>query len=561
MQDVIGTSNRPPRLLVEKVNKRFGGLQALSNVGLQIDAGQIYGLIGPNGAGKSTFFNTLTGWTKPDSGVFTLDGHAYEPKIDEVAKAGIARTFQNLRLFEGLSVLENVMVGRHARTREGLIGAIFKTQRQRQEEHAIRAHALALLHYVGLAKYADAPAGSLSYGHQRRLEIARALAGEPKLLALDEPCAGMNPAEKIALQKLLRKICSPKNGLNFGTPASSAQPGEVLHKGHAEGEGISILLIEHDVQFVTALCDQITVLDYGQVIAQGPPQILLKNPKVIEAYLGASASTPSITIAATPTSSKTPPANANHTKQMGHHVTNPPPLLRIQNLHLNYGAIQAVKGINLEIYPGEQIALIGANGAGKSTTLKGISGLKNCVRGEMYYQGVSIRNVPPHKLLERGLAMVPEGRGIFSRMTVLDNLNMGAYLRCDTAQVLRDKEKIFDFFPRLKERLSQMAGTLSGGEQQMLAIARALLRGPELKLLLLDEPSMGLSPLMRETIFEVLPKIPEQGTAVLIVEQNAHLALSIADRAYVMESGRITMEGEAQSLLSDPKVREAYLGA
>jgi branched-chain amino acid transport system ATP-binding protein len=251
MQDATNPSNQPPRLLVKHVNKRFGGLQALSNVGLRIEAGQIYGLIGPNGAGKSTFFNALTGWTKPDSGTFALDGYPYQPnQIGAVAKAGIARTFQNLRLFDALTVLENIMVGRHARTREGLIGAIFRTRRQRQEERAIRDYAFALLDYVGLASYANAPAGSLSYGHQRRLEIARALASEPRLLALDEPAAGMNPAEKIELQTLLRTICSAQNGLDFGKLSSSGE------KNH-----IAILLIEHDVQFVTELCDEITVLD------------------------------------------------------------------------------------------------------------------------------------------------------------------------------------------------------------------------------------------------------------------------------------------------------------
>jgi branched-chain amino acid transport system ATP-binding protein len=235
-------------------------------------------------------------------------------------------------------------------------------------------------------------------------------------------------------------------------------------------------------------------------------------------------------------------------------------LLDVKNLHVAYGGIQAVKGVDLTLHRDEIVALIGANGAGKTTMMKAICGLKAWSKGEIVYQGKSIRQAPTCKLLQRGLAMVPEGRGIFTRMSVMENLLMGAYCRHDEEGIQQDIEKMFDFFPRLKERSKQLAGTLSGGEQQMLAIARALLRGPALKVLLLDEPSMGLSPIMRERIFEVIPKIHARGTAMLIVEQNAHLALQAAHRGYVMESGKISMSGRASQLLDDPKIHEAYLG-
>jgi branched-chain amino acid transport system ATP-binding protein len=234
------------------------------------------------------------------------------------------------------------------------------------------------------------------------------------------------------------------------------------------------------------------------------------------------------------------------------------PMLAIKGLEVRYGGIQAVKGIDLEVGQGELVTLIGANGAGKTTTMKAITGIKAWNAGDIRYLGQSIKNVPSYELLKRGLAMVPEGRGIFSRMTILENMQMGAYLRDDTEAIKSDVERMFGFFPRLKERAGQLAGTLSGGEQQMLAMARALISRP--KLLLLDEPSMGLSPIMVEKIFEVVREISGEGLTVLLVEQNARLALQAATRGYVMDSGLVTMSGDAKTMLDDPKVRAAYLG-
>ncbi|HEY4133973.1 MAG TPA: ABC transporter ATP-binding protein [Alphaproteobacteria bacterium] len=250
-----------PLLKVSGASKHFGGLQALSDVGLEIQPGQIYGLIGPNGAGKTTLFNVITGLYRPDAGLFELRGVPYAPSAPHrVAKAGIARTFQNIRLFGDMTALENVMVGRHVRTSQGVFGAVFKHRAARAEEAAICDRAQELLEFAGIGHLAGRTARHLSYGDQRRLEIARALATDPLLLALDEPAAGMNATEKLGLRELLLRI---------------------------RDDGRTLLLIEHDVKLVMGLCDRITVLDYGKVIAEGAPAAVQKDPAVIAAYLGA----------------------------------------------------------------------------------------------------------------------------------------------------------------------------------------------------------------------------------------------------------------------------------
>lgn len=233
------------------------------------------------------------------------------------------------------------------------------------------------------------------------------------------------------------------------------------------------------------------------------------------------------------------------------------PILKISGLKVAYGGIQAVKGIDLEVCANELVTLIGANGAGKTTTLKAITGLLSWA-GEIQFLGQSCSGQQSFELLRQGLVMVPEGRGVFKLMSITENLLMGAYTRNDEAEVRNDIERMFALFPRLKERATQLAGTLSGGEQQMLAMARALMSRP--KLLLLDEPSMGLSPIMVEKIFQVVRDVHAQGTPILLVEQNARLALQAANRAYVLDSGEVTMQGEANQMLHDPKVRAAYLG-
>jgi len=234
------------------------------------------------------------------------------------------------------------------------------------------------------------------------------------------------------------------------------------------------------------------------------------------------------------------------------------PLLELKRLQVAYGGIQAVKGIDLTVAHGELVCLIGANGAGKTTTLKGVTGLQPVKGGSIHYDGENITGKPAFQLVRKGLSMVPEGRGVFGALTVDENLAMGAYTRDDSASIRQDVERVFHLFPRLKERRRQTAGTLSGGEQQMLAMARSLMSRP--KLLLLDEPSMGLAPLMVQKVFETVLAVAKEGVTILLIEQNAKLALEVSRRGYVMESGEITLAGTAKELLSDPKVRAAYLG-
>ncbi|MBK8073428.1 MAG: ABC transporter ATP-binding protein [Ramlibacter sp.] len=233
-------------------------------------------------------------------------------------------------------------------------------------------------------------------------------------------------------------------------------------------------------------------------------------------------------------------------------------LLKVTGLKVAYGGIQAVKGVDFEVHEGELVTLIGSNGAGKTTTMKAITGTLPVNAGNIEYLGKSIKGKGAWDLVREGLAMVPEGRGVFTRMTITENLLMGAYIRTDKAEIAADIDKVFGIFPRLKERRDQLAGTMSGGEQQMLAMGRALMSRP--RVLLLDEPSMGLSPIMVDKIFEVVRDVAAQGVTMLLVEQNASRALGIASRGYVMDSGLITMSGDAREMLKDPKVREAYLG-
>ena len=495
------TDTRPVVLKAEHLGITFGGLKAVSDFNMEIHEGELMRLIGPNGAGKTTVFNLLTGVYVPTEGAFYLCGQKLNGKQTyQVVEAGIARTFQNIRLFKAMTVLDNVKIAFTKDIHYNLADSLLRTKKYWNTEQELTDKAMEYLRIVHLDDKAGQLASSLPYGQQRKLEIARALATNMKLLLLDEPAAGMNPTETAELLSCINTIR------------------DTFH--------VAILLIEHDMSLVMRVCERIQVINFGQTIAAGLPSEIASNQEVIEAYLGEERRTT---------------------------------MLKIEDLEVSYGAVQALRGISMEVNDGEIVSLIGANGAGKTTTLHAITGLVPIKSGSVIYDGHDLRKTDPSCIVTMGLAHVPEGRQVFTRMTVAENLAMGAYFRKDKKAIADDLERVYARFPRLKERAKQLAGTLSGGEQQMLAMGRAIMSAP--KLIVMDEPSMGLSPVLVQEVFSIIGTMHELGITILLVEQNAKMALAIADRAYVLENGRITMSGGARDLLHDDKVRKAYLGA
>ncbi len=506
-------------LKLDGIDMVFGGLRAVSGVSLEVPEKSIFGLIGPNGAGKTTVFNCVTGVYAPTAGGVTFAGERIDGlQAYQIADRGIARTFQNIRLFGAMTVLENVLVANHRTSKATLVDSMLRTKKYLADEQAMRKKAEELLDIFSLKRFADERSASLSYGDQRRLEIARALMLAPRLLLLDEPAAGMNSSEA---DVLTRQIVELRDRFN-----------------------LTVLLVEHNMQVVMKVCETIHVMDRGETIAHGTADEVKAHPKVLEAYLGKG-------------SQARTTLEAGENGEAKEEKKAPDVLLSVENLQVNYGGIRAVKGVSLEVRRGELVAMIGANGAGKTSTLKALARLLPS-RGNITFDGRDVGGLAPHLLTRMGMAMAPEGRAIFPNLTVRENLDMGAYTVPDARQIAKRTDEAVALFPRLGERMKQLGGTLSGGEQQMLAIARALMSGP--KLLMLDEPSLGIAPVLVDQIYEGIEKIRRGGTTILLVEQNTRRALGAAQRAYVLVTGEIVLSGPATELAEDPRVKDAYLG-
>ena len=520
-------------LRLDRVQRHFGGVRAVDGVSLEVEQGSIQGLIGPNGAGKTTLVNVITGYVPFQSGHAWLQSDEVTGlPAHRIAALGVSRTFQNIRLFKDLTALENVVVGMHTRRRDDTLAQLATLPMFRRDQRSRLDEARRLMDTVGLAAkdIGGRPAGTLPYGDQRRLEIARALALRPRLLILDEPAAGMNPSEKQGIRELIERL---------------------------NRDGLTILLIDHDMRLVMGVCQKVAVLDFGRKIAEGTPDEVSTDAGVIKAYLGTRGDKE---VASAPGAAGVDEAEeALATAGSGSAAEPQQAILEVTDLTVSYGSVTAVRGASLRVAAGEVVGLIGANGAGKSTILNTLSGLIRPDSGTAVFDGLDLTLANSSAIVRHGLVQVPEGREILARQTVIENLELATWGgRRDTAAIRKEIEAVMRRFPILGERRALRAGTLSGGEQQMLAIARGLLAKP--RLLLLDEPSLGLAPQMVDEVFSAIEEIHKEGTTILLVEQNALRALEIADRAYVLETGQIRLTGSGDDLLHNPAVRRAYLG-
>ena len=494
----------PALLELKGVSLAFGGLTVVDQLDLHVDESEIVSVIGPNGAGKTTLFNLITGIYRPDLGDITLDGASIVGlQPHQICGRGISRTFQTLRLFLNMSVKENVMAAAYSHTRAGVFRAMVRTPGMRREERAIAELAEQRLAFFGkrLMGYRwDQPAYSLSYANRRRLEIARATATNPRILLLDEPAAGMNPSETHEISELIEQLRSEGRIHDPGDRARHARRRRHLRPRRRPRP-------RHQ--------DRRGVVRAGRHEREGHRGVSRASDGLAQVSL-----------------------------------------LQLDAVDTYYGQIHILQGLSLSVEPGELVCLLGGNASGKSTTLKTILGIVRPRNGTVRINGEDVTSRPTSYRIGLGLAIVPENRRLFAPMTVLENLEMGAYLRGGGAK--EDFDRVYELFPLLHQRRAQLAGTLSGGEQQMVAMGRALMSRP--KLLLMDEPSMGLAPILVERNFEIIQQVHAAGVALLVVEQNANVSLSVADRGYVLSTGRLVLEGKAADLRENEDLRKAYLG-
>ena len=473
---------------VEQMAISFGGVKAVDNVDLVAQSGTITSIIGPNGAGKTTLLNLLTGFYRAEAGRVNLGQLDLTGKnTPEIVRAGISRTFQTTRLFSSLSVLDNLKVAKTGDRLSNIWLALLNWHNRANTR--TETQLVELLGFVGYQGNIHTRADSLSFGERRLVEIARALATCPQVILLDEPAAGLGQQQRDWLAQLLRRLA------------------EV---------GIKIVVIEHDINLVMRISDRLVVLDRGRVICNDIPARVRHNPQVLAAYLGVS------------DRNIEPPLNQSTT-----------PILTVENLTAGYDKLEVLQAISLEVCQGELVAVVGANGAGKTTLLKSIAQLLTPNTGRVLFRGNNLTKLSPQQLASQGVVLIPEGRQVFTQLSVVDNLRLGAFHRQDN-QIETDISAMLDRFPALKPLQAQKAGLLSGGEQQMLAIARGLMAKPQL--LLLDEPSLGLAPQLVVSLYATLASLCESGISILLVDQMRELAHCVAHRVYMLETGKIVQE-------------------
>jgi ABC-type branched-subunit amino acid transport system ATPase component len=492
------------------ISVRFDAVRAVEAVSFSVETDEVLAIIGPNGSGKSTLLNAINGLVRASG----------EVKIDDVAiplgrpvamrRAGVLRTFQTPQVLEELTVLENAMLAVEPADGGGLVGAWFFRRRMLSSEARRATAARAALERVGLLALEDRPGSSLAYGERRKLEIARVIAGRPKMLLMDEPSAGLNGAETRELGELIAGI----RALSVG-----------------------IVIVDHKVDFLMALSDKMMVLRQGKAIASGRPDEVIALPEVTEAYLGHRNHSVAAALGA---------------RRAGHE--DGAPVLEVRDVSVSYGPVQAVLGVSFQMGR-EVVGLLGANGAGKSSLLGAISGINPCQGGASFF-GSMLDGESPESRARRGLIQVPEGRRIFGELTVMENIAMGSIARQERFPTFT-LDDVLRLFPRIHDKRDAKGWMLSGGEQQMVAIARALMAAP--RLLLLDEPSLGLAPIMVDAVVEALAQIREH-VPILLVEQDTSLAMELCDRAMIMAGGRIVAQGLAAEIADRTDILDRYLG-
>ena len=494
-------------LEVQGIAKHFGGIRAVSNASLQIQAGQIHALIGPNGAGKTTLFNLVSGLYPTDSGRISLSGREIQGlPSDRICHWGLARSFQITNLFRGLSIYENMRLSLQARH-----PARFDIWRDIDDYAEIHAETAELVKFLGLEGIEDIKGGDLSYGGQRLVDLGIALGSKPQVLLLDEPLAGLAAAERERVSNLVKNVAA----------------------------NIPVLIVEHDIDRVLGFSQIVTVMNQGEVLMSDTPEAVRADRRVQEIYTGKGI--PDVV------------------HQRGDEAAqDTAPLLRFERVNTFYGKSHILNDATLDVRQSEIVALLGRNGAGKSTLLKTLAGLVPAASGNIEFEGRDIARLPAPDIARLGVGYVPQGRGLFAGLTVRENLALGRLARKTDGShgVVWSEEQIFEYFPQLKERMNVAADYLSGGEQQMVAVARAM--SGNVKLLLLDEPFEGLAPAVTLELFKVFDLL-RRHLSIVIVEHNLDLVLALADRVFALERGAVFHQGPAAPLLTDLDYRKKIL--